>query len=75
MDDLRRAMFIAKNDGNSVRITLPFTKIISIQKSSEVNFVEYIKMDISDEDNSNDVNDSVSYICTIIMIIRILINK
>lgn len=60
MDDLRRAMFIAKNDGNSVRIVLPFTKITAIQKSSAANFVEFIKMDISDEDNSNETNDSVS---------------
>ncbi|CAO3611284.1 unnamed protein product [Cunninghamella echinulata] len=58
MDDLRRAMFIAKNHGNSVRIVLPFTKITAIQKSSAANFVEFIKMDISDEDNSNETNDS-----------------
>ncbi|CAO3618073.1 unnamed protein product [Cunninghamella blakesleeana] len=58
VDDLRRDMFIAKNDGNSVRITLPFTKITSIQKLSEVNFVEYIKLDISDEDGYKDTNDS-----------------
>ncbi|KAI8327594.1 hypothetical protein BC941DRAFT_407114 [Chlamydoabsidia padenii] len=48
MDDLRRAMFMAKNDGNCVRIVLPFTKTTNVSKDSAFDFAEYIKVSISD---------------------------
>ncbi|ORZ21075.1 hypothetical protein BCR42DRAFT_388859 [Absidia repens] len=48
MDDLRRTMFMAKNDGNSVRIVLPLNKATSITKASAFEFAEYIKVIVSD---------------------------
>ncbi|ORZ15729.1 hypothetical protein BCR42DRAFT_415793 [Absidia repens] len=48
MDDLRRSVFMAKNDGNCVRIILPFSKAITISKASAFDFAEYIKVSISD---------------------------
>jgi sterol 3beta-glucosyltransferase len=48
MDDLRRTMFMAKNDGNCVRIVLPFTKATSINKAAAFDFADYIKVSISD---------------------------
>ncbi|CAO3582891.1 unnamed protein product [Absidia cylindrospora] len=52
MDDLRRAVFMAKNDGNCVRIILPFSKAITIRKASAFDFAEYIKVSISDVQQS-----------------------
>ncbi|KAI8335886.1 hypothetical protein BC941DRAFT_429665 [Chlamydoabsidia padenii] len=48
VDDLQRTMFMAKNDGDSVRITLPFDKTTNILKASAFDLVEYIKVSLSD---------------------------
>ncbi|KAI8391677.1 uncharacterized protein BYT42DRAFT_610878 [Radiomyces spectabilis] len=50
MDELQRAVFMAKNAGNTVRIMLPFDKIINVEKPAVFDFAEYIKITIMDPD-------------------------
>ncbi|CAO3587745.1 unnamed protein product [Absidia cylindrospora] len=54
MDDLRRTMFMANNDGNSVRIVLPLNKATSVTKASAFEFAEYIKVTVSDSQQLQD---------------------
>ncbi|KAG2219727.1 hypothetical protein INT45_007766, partial [Circinella minor] len=60
MDELRRAIFIAHNSGNSVRIILPFPRISNISRNFAFKFAQYIRIKLSHMNNLNNLDDEVS---------------
>lgn len=61
MDDLRRAMFMAKNSGNSVRIVLPFNKMAKVNKTAAFRFAEYIRVKVDQVSDTEDASDEVCF--------------
>ncbi|KAI9318701.1 hypothetical protein BX666DRAFT_1533324 [Dichotomocladium elegans] len=43
MDELQRAVFMARNSGTSVRLVMPFSKIEKLNKTAAYNFAQYIR--------------------------------
>ena len=60
MDELRRAIFIARNSGNSVRIVLPFSRISNINRSFAFKFAQYIRVKLSHKNDLDNLDDEVS---------------
>ncbi|KAI9484650.1 hypothetical protein BDB00DRAFT_126344 [Zychaea mexicana] len=57
MDELRRAVFIARNSGNSVRIVLPFARIAKINRTFAFKFAEYIRVKLSHKNDMDNLDD------------------
>ncbi|KAI7873656.1 UDP-Glycosyltransferase/glycogen phosphorylase [Lichtheimia hyalospora FSU 10163] len=57
MDDLRRAIFMARNSGNSVRIVLPFNKMAKLNKTAAFRFAEYIRVKVDQVSDTEDASD------------------
>lgn len=64
MDDLRRAIFMARNSGNSVRIVLPFNKMAKVNKTAAFRFAEYIRIKVAQVNDAEDTSDEVC-VCVI----------
>lgn len=60
MDELRRAAFMAKNAGSSVRIVLPFNKMAKVNKTAAFGFAEYIRIQLMDAVEMEEYRDEVN---------------
>ncbi|KAI9264064.1 hypothetical protein BDA99DRAFT_508304 [Phascolomyces articulosus] len=57
MDELRRAIFVARNAGNSVRIVLPYSRIVKINRTFAFKFAEYIRVKLNHKNDLDNLDD------------------
>ncbi|KAI9475862.1 MAG: hypothetical protein EXX96DRAFT_280374 [Benjaminiella poitrasii] len=60
MDELRKGVFIAQHTGNSVRIVLPFSKILTVDKPSVFQFAANIRIKFQEDSNEGNPGEDVS---------------
>ncbi|KAI8150281.1 hypothetical protein BJV82DRAFT_662362 [Fennellomyces sp. T-0311] len=61
MDELRRATFMARNAGSSVRIVLPFPRITNINRIAAFKFAEYIHVKLGDISEAENLDDAYNF--------------
>ncbi|KAI9018100.1 hypothetical protein CLU79DRAFT_761714 [Phycomyces nitens] len=57
LEELQRAVFMAKNTGSTVRIVIPLAKITQIEQVQAFEFVDYLNIKFADLDDMGDQSD------------------
>ncbi|KAL0076355.1 hypothetical protein J3Q64DRAFT_1666352 [Phycomyces blakesleeanus] len=57
LEELQRAVFMAKNTGSTVRIVIPLAKITQIEQVQAFEFVDYLNIKFADLDEMGDQSD------------------
>lgn len=61
LDELRKGVFVAQHVGNSVRIVLPFSKIMTVDKPSVFQFAANIRIKFQEDSTEGVPGEDVSF--------------